>query len=72
MYPGQHPAIINRALWDRVQLQLKYNVQGERRRPRVTSTSLLIGLVYDETAICLLHPMLPREPDAIATMSRAL
>jgi DNA invertase Pin-like site-specific DNA recombinase len=47
-YPGQHPAIIDRALWDRVQLQLKDNVQGERRRPRITSTSLLTGLVYDE------------------------
>jgi DNA invertase Pin-like site-specific DNA recombinase len=47
-YPGQHPAIIDRTLWDRVQLQLKDNVQGERRRPRVTTTSLLTGLLYDE------------------------
>jgi DNA invertase Pin-like site-specific DNA recombinase len=47
-YPGQHPAIIDRALWDRVQLQLKDNVQGERRRPRVTSSSLLTGLIYDK------------------------
>jgi len=47
-YPGQHPAMIDRALWDRVQLQLKDNVQGERRRPRVTTASLLFGLIYDE------------------------
>jgi site-specific DNA recombinase len=47
-YPGQHPAIIDQALWDRVQLQLKDNVQGERRRPRATSTSLLASLLYDE------------------------
>jgi site-specific DNA recombinase len=47
-FPGQHPAIIDRALWDRVQLQSKENIQGERGRPRATSTSLLIGLVYDE------------------------
>lgn len=47
-YPGQHPAIIDQALWNRVQLQLKDNVQGERRRPRATGTSLLSGLLYDE------------------------
>ena len=33
-FPGQQPAIIDKGLWDRVQLQLKDNVQGERRRPR--------------------------------------
>jgi site-specific DNA recombinase len=49
-YPGQHPAIIDRALWDRAQLELKDNVQGERRRPRATSTSLLMGLLYDEAS----------------------
>ena len=47
-YPGQHPAILDQALWDRVQLQLKDNIQGERRRPRATSTSLLMGLLDDE------------------------
>jgi site-specific DNA recombinase len=47
-YPGQQPAIIDQDLWDRVQLQLKENVQGEKRRPRATSTSLLMGLFYDD------------------------
>jgi DNA invertase Pin-like site-specific DNA recombinase len=47
-YPGQHPGIVDQDLWDRVQLQLKDNIQGERRRPRATSKSLLMGLVYDE------------------------
>jgi hypothetical protein len=47
-FPGQHPAITDQALWDRVQLQFKANLQAERRRPRTTCTSLLIGLLYDE------------------------
>jgi site-specific DNA recombinase len=47
-YPGQQPAIIDQDLWDRVQLQLKDNVQGEMTRPRATSASLLTGLLYDE------------------------
>jgi DNA invertase Pin-like site-specific DNA recombinase len=47
-FPGQHPAIIDRNLWDRVQVQFKANVQAERKQPRATSSSLLIGLLYDE------------------------
>jgi DNA invertase Pin-like site-specific DNA recombinase len=47
-YLGQHPGIIDQSLWDRIQLQLRDNIQGERRRPRATSKSLLMGLLYDE------------------------
>jgi len=47
-FPGQHPAIIDRTLWDRVQEQFKANLQAERKRPRATSKSLLLGLLYDE------------------------
>jgi len=47
-FPGQHPAIIERTLWDRVQEQFKVNLQAERKRPRATSKSLLLGLLYDE------------------------
>jgi site-specific DNA recombinase len=47
-FPGQHPAIIDQNLWDRVQVQFKANLQAERKRPRATSTSLLTGLFYDE------------------------
>jgi site-specific DNA recombinase len=50
-FPGQHPGIIDQDLWDRVQAQFKANVQAERRRPRATSTSLLMGLLYDEAGI---------------------
>src|ERR1700722_16399277 len=47
-FPGQHPAIIDQNLWDRVQVQFKANLQAERTRPRTTSVSLLTGLLYDE------------------------
>jgi DNA invertase Pin-like site-specific DNA recombinase len=47
-FPGQHPAIIDQPLWDRVQEQFKANLQAERSRPRATRKSLLIGLLYDE------------------------
>jgi len=47
-YPGQHPAIIDRKLWEQVQEQLKANLQGPRRRPRTTEQSLLVGLLYDQ------------------------
>ena len=50
-YPGQHPGIIDQDLWDLVQAQFKANVQAVRRRPRATSTSLLMGLLYDEAGI---------------------
>ena len=50
-FPGQHPAIIDQDLWDRVQAQFKANLQAERKRPRATSTSLLMGLLYDEAGI---------------------
>jgi DNA invertase Pin-like site-specific DNA recombinase len=33
-HPGQHPAIIERSLWDRVQAQLAANTQGTRKRRR--------------------------------------
>jgi site-specific DNA recombinase len=47
-FPGQHPAIIDQDLWDRVQLQFKANLQAERKRPRATSSSLLTGRLYNE------------------------
>jgi DNA invertase Pin-like site-specific DNA recombinase len=47
-YPGQHSAIIDRKLWDQVQAQLKANLQGPRRRPRITEQHLLMGLLYDQ------------------------
>ncbi len=46
-YPGQHQAIIDQALWDRVQSPFRANMQAERRRPRTAEPSLLTGLLYD-------------------------
>jgi DNA invertase Pin-like site-specific DNA recombinase len=44
-YRGEHEAIVPRELWDRVQAQLKSNTQGLSKRPRVTSPSMLTGLL---------------------------
>jgi site-specific DNA recombinase len=46
-HPGQHPALIDEQLWDQVQTQFKANLQAERRRPRSSEGSLLMGLLYD-------------------------
>jgi site-specific DNA recombinase len=47
-YPGKQPAIIEQELWNRVQDQLKANIQSPMRRPRATEQSLLIGLLHDD------------------------
>jgi hypothetical protein len=47
-YPGKQPAIIDQELWDRVQDQLKANLQAPMRRPRVTEQSILMGLLRDD------------------------
>jgi site-specific DNA recombinase len=46
-YPGQHPAIIGKDLWDKVQTQFQDNLQSPRKRPRAAGKSLLTGLLYD-------------------------
>jgi DNA invertase Pin-like site-specific DNA recombinase len=47
-YPGQHPAILDRKLWDQVQEQLKANLQAPRKQVRATEQSLLAGLLFDQ------------------------
>lgn len=49
VYQGKHQGIIERDLWDAVQRQLADNRQGEERKTRASSPSLLAGLVFDET-----------------------
>ena len=49
VYPGEHPAIIDEALWDAVQKQLKEHRANSADRPKGTMRSLLAGLLYDET-----------------------
>jgi site-specific DNA recombinase len=49
IYPGEHPAIIDPALWDAVQQQLAEHRADSPDRPNGTMPSLLTGLLYDET-----------------------
>jgi site-specific DNA recombinase len=47
-YPGEHQAIVERDLWERVRLRMLEGIRGERYGTRSASPSLLRGLVYDE------------------------
>jgi site-specific DNA recombinase len=47
-YPGLHPAIIDRAIWDAVQAQLQTNGHEHRTRVNAKDPSLLAGLLFDE------------------------
>ncbi len=55
IYEGQHPAIIEIAIWDQVQAQLLSNRQSETKRRSTPSDSLLLGLVVDESG----HRLIP-------------
>jgi hypothetical protein len=46
-YPGEHPGIVPRDLWDKVQAQLSSNVRTHHNRARDQSASLLTGLIED-------------------------
>jgi site-specific DNA recombinase len=46
-YPGEHPAIIDRGTWDKVQAVLDENIQGKRRKVRATKESILTGILFD-------------------------
>jgi hypothetical protein len=47
-YPGEHPGIVSRELWDKVQSQLDHNLRTHHNRAREQSSSLLMGLIEDE------------------------
>jgi site-specific DNA recombinase len=47
-YPGEHPSILDRDIWGKVQALLTENQQGKHRKPRSTKASLLTGILYDE------------------------
>src|SRR5215207_5017155 len=53
-YPGEHAAIVTRALFDAVQEKLTANRNGAKVR-RAASAALLIGRIFDDRA----HPMTP-------------
>lgn len=47
-YPGQHPGIVDQALWEAVQQRLKSNRQGHKTRASQAGPSLLVGKLFDE------------------------
>jgi site-specific DNA recombinase len=46
-YEGKHPAIVDEVTWDKVQRQLRENLQGHRMGKNTKNNSLLAGLVFD-------------------------
>jgi hypothetical protein len=46
-YPGQHAAIVKRELFSRVQAILSSRSTEEMRQPKLASSSLLQGLIFD-------------------------
>lgn len=54
VYDGQHPAIIDAALWQQVQDLLADNCQGARLKVRAKNPSLLTGLLADASGQPLL------------------
>src|SRR5712672_808440 len=48
-YPGQHPPLIDGAIWAAVQAQLAANHHENRARTNAKSKSLLAGLIYDDS-----------------------
>ena len=47
-YPGEHPAIVDKALWDQVQAMLAENRVNRATGSDAKHPSLLVGLVFDE------------------------
>ena len=54
IYDGRHPAIIERAVWGRVQELLAANLQGQRLRYKSRNPSVLAGLLFDQAGRALL------------------
>jgi DNA invertase Pin-like site-specific DNA recombinase len=48
IYPGLHDAIIDRAVWDKVQAALAANLTGGSRAARIAHPAFLAGKVFDE------------------------
>jgi site-specific DNA recombinase len=51
IHRGEHDAIIDRNLWDRVQVLLDQNRQGEHKRVRAETGSLLTGRLFSESGV---------------------
>jgi DNA invertase Pin-like site-specific DNA recombinase len=48
-YPGDHEAIIDHELWNRVRTRMDEGIQGQRRGATAAAPSLLRGLVFDQS-----------------------
>jgi site-specific DNA recombinase len=48
-YPGEHPAIVDKALWDQVQARLAENRVNREAGSGAKHPSLLAGLAFDDT-----------------------
>ncbi len=46
-YPGEHEAIIDRELWEKVRKRMNESIRGQRRGTNAAAPSLLRSLVYD-------------------------
>src|SRR5204863_10055693 len=47
LYPGQHPALIEHAIWTAVRERLATNNGAHRRQAKAAAPSLLAGLLFD-------------------------
>ena len=57
IYAGQHEAIVDRAIWDKVQRTLKTNTKKRGTDTNTTGPHLLTGLIFDESGepLCPTH-----------------
>lgn len=53
VYEGQHPAIIDHALWEAVQNKRVDSKQAQEQRPKAPSDSLLTGILFDSEGLQL-------------------
>lgn len=54
IFEGQHDAIVDRETWDKVQMQLEANTQGEQQTRTASAPSLLAGKVFDSEGEALI------------------
>ncbi len=47
-YPGEHEAIVDKELWEKVRARILEGIRGQRHGANAAFPSLLRGLVYDE------------------------
>jgi site-specific DNA recombinase len=52
-YPGEHQAIIERSLWDRVHSILQESPRARARNTRVQTPALLKGLIFGPTGVAM-------------------